>query len=102
MTEDRIRQATEQDIPALVDIGRRFYALTTIKDIKFCEQSVGMMLKTLIKGENSVVFVKNWAKNKGVSLFQMMALESPESKRLENIYKRRGYVPVERIFVKAL
>lgn len=145
----RIREATEQDIPALIEIGRKFYKLTPVDGISYCEQSIGNMIKTLIDGDNSVVFVddnvtgtiggmvypfwinathlagnesfwwvdesargnlglqlwttlEKWAKNKGVKSFQMMALESSEPKRIENIYKRRGYVPLERVFVKAL
>lgn len=52
-----IREATLDDVPALVEIGREFYDLTKIGDIEFCEDSVGTMIQTLITGELSTVFV---------------------------------------------
>lgn len=52
-----IRQATETDIPKLIEIGRRFYVVAQAHDIPFNDQSIGTMLTTLIDGENSVVYV---------------------------------------------
>lgn len=148
-----IREATLEDVPALVEMGRYFADRAQIKelgDIGFCEQSVGTMIETLIKGNDTVVFVdtlmrgcigggvypfwmntahlasnglfwwvteearastvgrklwtalEKWSKTKGCTLFQMTCLEGYEPNRIEEMYKRRGYVPLEHVFTKVL
>jgi hypothetical protein len=46
--------------------------------------------------------LEKWAKLKGASMFQMTCLETSEPKRISELYKRRGYVPTERNFVRVL
>lgn len=43
--------------------------------------------------------LEKWAKNKGVSFFQMMRLANSEP-RLQKIYERKGYIPLEHTHAK--
>lgn len=57
-----IREATEKDIPALVEMGRDFFDLTGLP-IEYDEDSVAGMIENLIDGENAVVFVDEEVKS---------------------------------------
>lgn len=43
-----------------------------------------------------------WAKRVGCTLINMVLLEDENSERMNKIYKRKGYSPVERSYIKEL
>lgn len=43
-----------------------------------------------------------WVREQGASSFTMIALEALEAERVGKIYRRRGYRPVERSFVRGM
>ena len=57
-----IREATEKDIPALVEMGREFFKLTGLP-IEYSGDSVAKMIGNLIDGESAVVFVDEEVKS---------------------------------------
>ncbi len=44
--------------------------------------------------------IENWAKKKNASALFMIALEDNRSKKMENLYARAGFKPIERTFMK--
>ena len=44
--------------------------------------------------------IEAWASEKGASAIFMIALEDERSKKMENVYARAGYRPMERTFIK--
>ena len=44
--------------------------------------------------------IEQWAAEKGVKAVFMIALEDERSKKMENVYARAGYKPMERTFIK--
>ena len=57
-----IREATERDIPVLVEMGREFFKLTGLP-IEYSGDSVAKMIGNLIDGESAVVFVDEEVKS---------------------------------------
>ena len=46
--------------------------------------------------------IEEWARSMGASLLFMVALSDDSVDRVEKLYKRKGYVPTERTYVKEL
>lgn len=44
--------------------------------------------------------IESWAKKKNASALFMIALEDNRSKKMENLYARAGFKPIERTFMK--
>jgi GNAT superfamily N-acetyltransferase len=44
--------------------------------------------------------IEQWSKEKDASALFMIALENERSKKMENLYTRAGYRPMERTFIK--
>lgn len=51
-------------------------------------------------GEKLFQTLQNWAKDNGASAVFMIALADDRVDKTERFYKRAGYVPTERIYVK--
>lgn len=45
---------------------------------------------------------EQWAKDRGATLFSMACLENDRVETMARLYRRLGYAPVERHFIKAL
>lgn len=134
------RHATPQDIPALLEIGRRF---TAAAGMPFDEQALTQTLEQLMAADDGVLLVtaeatgvlggiafrnpfntertaqelfwwaeqggldllaafESWAAEHGATRVVMVCLEALEPERVERIYRRRGYVPLERGFERAI
>jgi GNAT superfamily N-acetyltransferase len=44
--------------------------------------------------------IEQWAKDKNASALFMIALEDNRAKKMENLYVRAGFKPMERTFIK--
>jgi len=44
--------------------------------------------------------IESWAKEKNAAVMFMIALEDERSERMEKLYKRAGFKPLERTFIK--
>ena len=145
-TTGMIREATIDDIPALVAMGKEFFDLTGLP-IEYDGNSVAQMITNLIKNEDAVVLVddevksaiaglvypfyfntdilsgnemfwwvspekrgtglrlvdklEDWARDKGADLFQMTCLHEGHEK-IGRYYERRGYMPTEHNYMRAL
>jgi hypothetical protein len=44
--------------------------------------------------------IEQWAKDKNASALFMIALEDNRAKKMENLYIRAGFKPMERTFIK--
>ena len=44
--------------------------------------------------------IEQWAKDKAASALFMIALEDNQAKKMENLYTRAGFKPMERTFIK--
>ena len=53
-------------------------------------------------GAGSQMFkqIEQWSKEKNATALFMIALENERSKKMENLYTRAGYKPMERTFIK--
>lgn len=136
----KIREATINDIPALLVLGKKFNAQIPV-GISCDETSLINTFTTLINENNSILYVSHdlsgmiggmvypywintnymtgnecfwwadgdglelwtklekWAKTKGAHFFQMMRLANSEP-RLQKIYERKGYIPLEHTHAK--
>lgn len=134
-----IREATPDDIPALLEMGGRFAAKAKLSE--HCGYDCNSMAKTfaaMIEGEHFCLFIgdrgaiggikaphpfnhaklmadelfwwsegpdgadlleayEEWA---GDAMIRMTALETVNPERMSKYYQRRGYAPLERVFVK--
>lgn len=133
-----IREATLEDIPRILDIGRRFCSLA---GQQFNEPVLAQSLAEMITADSSVILVSDggviagiaypyyfsgelvaqelfwwadsgglkllqafeeWARNAGAKRVLMICLESVEPDRVARIYTRRGYIPIERTFMRTI
>lgn len=53
-------------------------------------------------GSKMFKFLEDWAKDKQALKLFMIALEDERALKMEKVYKRAGFTPVERTFVKEL
>lgn len=134
-----MREATHADIPAMVEMGRKF-ALKAAPHVGFDKASVEGLLANLIESEDGMALVGNssmfgaiiyphpfndahrvaqelfwWSEGReGLALFSeaekrlkdrcdsfvMITLETVNPDRMAALYQKRGFVPMERGFVK--
>lgn len=137
---DSIRNATLEDIPHLVELGRRFIAAAgqdyradvataTLEQLVSNETAVllvnenltamlgGVLYPYFFNGERVAQELFWWAEGSGLKLLEafeqwakdndaravlMVCLEALSPERVSRIYERRGYVPLERTFMKEL
>lgn len=53
-------------------------------------------------GKQLYTFIEDWAKNKNANLLFMIALEDERAAKMEKLYIRTGFKPMERTFFKEL
>lgn len=135
-----MRAATLQDMPALLEIGRKFCATA---GLEFSAEALSASLANMIANESCALFItddgrgviggivyphffsgtlvaqelfwwceggglkllerfEQWAHEAGAQKVLMLCLESVEPERVASLYRRRGYLPLERSFSRSL
>lgn len=142
-----IREATVDDIPALLVMCRRFHEASPYGERDFVDADAARTLEGLLTLGRAAIFVcdegeicgmmgvaasptmfdhqleivqetfwwcqggdaqglrqagEEWARDRGAALFSMACLENDRAETMARLYRRSGYAPVERHFIKAL
>lgn len=53
-------------------------------------------------GKQLYTFIEDWSKTKNANLLFMIALEDNKASKMESVYKRMGFKPMEKTFFKEL
>lgn len=138
-----VRQANQTDIPALVDMGEKFHAMSPHKGMgSYDRAAMSRVLSFMIGSEQCAVFTNGsgviggtlspvyfnpakwqleenywwangggnelleeligWATNWGASFIMLSTLENDRSKVIDRYLKRKGFVILERRYMKEL